>query len=140
MRTLSLLFTSIIFITSCNSKVDENKQLQDEVIAIHDEIMPLMGEFVRNSIKIDSLLEYSHHLDQKQDNHTERKEELTDLKKTLDDANEAMNDWMHEFELEHDDKSNTEVKEYLENELKRINSVKTKFSEASQKSAVLKNY
>lgn len=133
-KFLFTLLAATVFIVSCNTKPDENKQLQDEVIAVHDEIMPLMSDFVKNSIKIDSLLASD------KINSEENKEELVDLKATLDDANEAMNDWMYEFEMEHEDKSDGEIKKYLENELTRINLVKEKFSEASKKSTVLENY
>ena len=133
-KFLLTLLVAATFIYSCNSKPDENKQLQDEVIAIHDEIMPLMSDFVKNSIKIDSLLNNG------EINNQEKENELVNLKRILDDANEAMNDWMYEFEMEHADKSNQEIKEYLEDELARINLVKEKFLEASEKSTVLENY
>ena len=133
---LSFLFISF-FITSCTSSgSDENKNLQDSVIAVHDEVMPLMGGFVRNSIKIDSILmnlpEIKRQNPEIDTNQT--RIDLLALKGNLDSATESMNDWMHEFEVDHKGKTKEEIKSYLESELQKINEVKRKFETTSEES------
>ena len=138
MKNYTLFFLSFsIFTYSCTSStVDENKALQDSVIAVHDEVMPLMGTFVRNSIKIDSILinlpklkEENPELDT-----ANIRTELFDLKLNLDFSSESMTDWMHEFEVDHEGKSKEEIKEYLKSELVKIKEVKEKFESTSEES------
>lgn len=133
---LPLLIISFV-VTSCGSSSnDENKNLQDSVIAVHDEIMPLMGGFTRNSIKIDSILmnlpEIKMQNPEIDTNQT--RIDLLALKENLDSSTESMNDWMHGFEVDHAGKTKEEVKNYLENELLKINEVKRKFEAVSEES------
>ena len=133
---LPLLIISFV-VTSCGSSSnDENKNLQDSVIAVHDEIMPLMGGFTRNSIKIDSILmnlpEIKMQNPEIDTNQT--RIDLLSLKENLDSSTESMNDWMHGFEVDHAGKTKEEVKNYLENELLKINEVKRKFETVSEES------
>lgn len=132
---------SSLFIYSCNSSENkyDNKALQDSVIAIHDEVMPLMGGFVRNSIKIDSILvDLQSYKAQNPDLDTaQARVDLSDLKVKLDAAATSMSDWMHEFETEHEGKTEEEVKKYLDNELVRIQKVKEKFNTASESNSKL---
>jgi hypothetical protein len=138
MKTYVLSFLLIsFFATSCTSSSrHENKNLQDSVIAVHDEIMPLMGDFVRSSIKIDSILMNLPEI--KRENSEidtiQTRIDLLALKKNLDSSTESMNDWMHEFEVDHEGKTEEEVKKYLESELVKINEVKRKFESTSEES------
>ena len=57
MKNQLIIALSLLCLTACSSESnDENDALQKDVIAVHDEVMPLMGTFVRNEILIDSLL------------------------------------------------------------------------------------
>lgn len=145
MKNYTLFFLSIsIFTYSCtSSSVDENKALQDSVIAVHDEVMPLMGTFVRNSIKIDSILINLHEVKQQNSalDTANIRAELLELKRNLDSSSESMTDWMHEFEVDHEGKSKEEIKEYLKSELVKIKEVKDKFESTSEESkAKLKDF
>jgi hypothetical protein len=145
MKNYTLFFLSIsIFTYSCtSSSVDENKALQDSVIAVHDEVMPLMGTFVRNSIKIDSILINLHEVKQQNSalDTANIRAELLELKRNLDSSSESMTDWMHEFEVDHEGKSKEEIKEYLKSELVKIKEVKDKFESTFEESkAKLKDF
>lgn len=137
------LFTILFVITACTTKDDSIKKLQDEVIAIHDEVMPLMGTFVHNSIAIDSIL---NNFDQIKANHPDldtiqQKEALTSLKNSIDDANEAMNDWMHELDLDFENKSREEIENYLQDEKTKVKGINAQFKEIEKKSEeILKPY
>ncbi len=144
MRTyiFPFLLTSL-FATSCtSSNSHENINLQDSVIAVHDEIMPLMGDFARNSIKIDSILMNLSKIkiQNPEIDTSQTRLDLLELKKNLDSSTESMNDWMHEFEVAHDGKTDEEVRNYLEKELLKINEVKRKFKSTLEESQTkLKN-
>lgn len=128
---------------ACQNKNSEQHSLQREVIDVHDEIMPLMGEFTQNSIKIDTLL---NNLAAFKAEHPEvdtaaARTELHELQVTLDQARESMNDWMHAFQLEHPEKNHEEIMAYYSKEMEKINQVKADFKEAEEKSkSVLTKY
>src|SRR5690606_276859 len=135
---LFFLALSIITSSCSTSDSDGNKALQDSVIVVHDEVMPLMGGFVRNSIKIDSILinlpeikSQNPELDT-----TNLRIDLLELKRNLDSSSERMTDWMHGFEVEHEGKSKEEIEKYLKNELLKINEVKEKFDSTSEESKI----
>ncbi|QNL48573.1 hypothetical protein H8S90_17525 [Olivibacter sp. SDN3] len=141
----SLLYLAIALtsLSACNNIANENQQLQDEVIAVHDSIMPKMGTIVRDNLKVsilltkmDSLKKINPALDT-----TLEKENLANLQEKLKEANESMTDWMHEFDADQEDKTPEEVRNYLQGELGKIQEVKVKFAKASAESQqVLEKY
>ena len=134
----------LFLVSSCaQNSADANLDLQEKVISVHDDVMPLMGEFVRNSIKIDSILNNMDQVlkDDPSADTAQVKIDLLKLKVNLDNAVEGMNDWMHNFEMDNEGQSKDEVKKYLENELITIENVKKKFNDAGLESVViLKGY
>ena len=134
----------LFLVSSCaQNSADANLDLQEKVISVHDDVMPLMGEFVRNSIKIDSILNNMDQVlkDDPSADTAQVKIDLLKLKVNLDNAVEGMNDWMHNFEMDNEGQSKDEVKKYLENELITIENVKKKFNDAELESVViLKGY
>lgn len=140
MKNYILFFLALSFFTSsCStSSSDGNKALQDSVIAVHDEVMPLMGGFVRNSIKIDSILINLPEIKAQNPeiDTTAMRADLLELKRNLDYSSESMTDWMHEFEVDHEGKSKEEIEEYLKSELLKINEVKEKFESTSEESKI----
>jgi hypothetical protein len=131
------------FAVACNNGVNENNRLQTEIIAVHDSVMPMMGTFVRDNIKAKNLLikmDSLHKVIPDLDTLKE-KEELSKLQITLGDANEAMTDWMHNFEPAPENKNADEVKTYLETELKKVKTLKDKFTTAEQqRKQILEKY
>lgn len=140
MKNYILFFLALsLFTCSCStSDNDGNKALQDSVIAVHDEVMPLMGGFVRNSIKIDSILMNLPEIKSQNPelDTTTLRTDLLELKRNLDSSSESMTDWMHGFEVEYEGKSKEEIEEYLKNELLKINEVKQKFDSTSEESKI----
>src|SRR5690606_32623002 len=128
---LSLSGLLLLLITSCGSKQNPNQQLQEEVIAIHDEVMPLMGSLVRKSMKIDSILTNIDGIkaDKSALDTAGQKEELLNLQSKIEESNDAMNKWMREFELEYEGKSDEEIKTYLEQEKVKVEEINRKFKE-----------
>ena len=137
MKNLLLsVFSLLMLSTACNTKDDPNQQLQSEVIAVHDEVMPLMSTFNHNSLEIDSILSNLKNIkiDKPQIDTLEQKEKLTKLKNRISDANDAMSDWMHELNLDFAGMSDEEVKEYLEKERTKIENINKEFMEVEAES------
>ena len=93
---------------------DQQKKLIDEVIAVHDEVMPKMDEIMTLKGQLDSVAKVS-----------KDSAKARDLFIQLDSADIKMSNWMAEYNPESvKGKGNEEVMKYLENEKKRINEVK----------------
>ncbi|GAA4779326.1 hypothetical protein GCM10023231_02590 [Olivibacter ginsenosidimutans] len=115
---------------------NENRQLQEEVIAVHDSIMPKMGLFVGNNLKVTTLLTKMDSLKQVHPDldTSSLKQQLVNLQTDLKLTNEAMTDWMHNFDPEHENKKPEEVHTYLQEQLQAIRRLKDQFSATEQKS------
>lgn len=122
-----------LFFAACGNEAEKaNVKLNDEVMSLHDEIMPLMGGFTRKSIQIDTLLTRMDSLktaDPALDTLAKRTE-LAALKLKLDEANDAMTDWMQEFEPDNSGRPAEEVRKYLEGEKAKLIMLKKQFEAA----------
>lgn len=138
-KILFLASATLLFFSACNNSTDdasEIERLREEAIAIHDEIMPQISAFDRNTVKIDSLLLSLPQLKEAYPDMdtTQTRADLTGLKSQLEQATDAMMDWMTEFEVDPQDKSTPEIKAYYEEEVKKVKSMKMLFEEASKAS------
>tara|TARA_R110001592_G_scaffold45430_2_gene145171 strand:- start:9053 stop:9502 length:450 start_codon:yes stop_codon:yes gene_type:complete len=123
--TLLSIIMSSIFVSCENENKVENKR--KEVFAIHDEIMPEMGNLMKlkRETKAKIHLLDSLGIDAKVD-------ELNTIIQRLDEADEAMMEWMRNFKDPTEETSETEALDYLEEELKKIKEVKKKFNSSSK--------
>lgn len=124
------LFAALIVITGCSgSKDKKEKEMQEEVMAIHDEIMPKMGRLERLSQKLDSVKKSL----KSQDKASASKiVELEKKKQALSDAHKSMMQWMRNYERPSDTMAHQDVMEYLQEEKKKIQDVKDKFKTSIQ--------
>lgn len=118
----------LLALASCQPKSDgrageeaiateENEVLVKEAWRIHDEVMP----------KMSSLYKLKGQLKEKLGNPGLSEEEKKGMENTilqLDSAYDGMMDWMHNFEPEEYTESDENAREYLENEIEKINKVK----------------
>ncbi|HZH54589.1 MAG TPA: transposase [Sphingobacteriaceae bacterium] len=133
------LITAAMMQVSCGgtSENAEINQLKDETIAVHDEIMPQISSFDRKAIKIDSVLlnlDSLHEANESLDTATLRSE-LVQLKSKLEGATDQMMQWMMEFDSEHPDKTEEEIKAYYQSELEKVKQMKALFEEVNKESA-----
>ncbi|MDH5476020.1 MAG: viral A-type inclusion protein [Cyclobacteriaceae bacterium] len=141
MRLKSVLIVfSWIILFSCNNenKQDNNNEemsaqeqrdvLYQEVITVHDEVMPKMEDIVllqeKIRIQINSLNEV--------DSSSSRVSGLREMNALLESADNAMMNWMREFKPEMNAKEveNEVALKYLENEMDRIHEVKKVVNES----------
>ena len=106
MKKFCILLLVAMF--SCQpSGESELKVLKDEVMAIHDEVMPQMGDLRRTRkdlmLQADSLMASD----------SVRATELNDLASKIEGANEGMMQWMRAYEPDFAG-SDEEIKNYLE--------------------------
>ena len=131
---------AFLLLAACNSggsDTAEIDRLRDEAIAIHDEIMPQISAFDRNTVKIDSLLSSLPELKATNPDidTAQVRTDLSGLKDRLDEATNAMMEWMTNFEVDPQDKSAAEIKTYYEQEVEKVKDMKVLFDDAAKESA-----
>ena len=136
-HTISWIGAGLLLMAACNNGSDENSEinrLREEAIAVHDEIMPQISAFDRNTVKIDSILASLPQLLETQPDMdtTQTRSELSGLKNRLDLATDSMMNWMTTFDVDPQDKSTEEVKSYYEGEIEKVNGLKTLFDNVSK--------
>lgn len=124
MRVYTALIVVMIFLASCsNTKKDTVASLKEEVMALHDEVMPKMGELHKTQKRLLSLADSTEVSD------SVAAKEYRKLANAIELANESMMDWMRNFEPNYvgDEK---EVATYLETKKKSIAEVKGRMLES----------
>ncbi|GGG93300.1 hypothetical protein GCM10007415_30200 [Parapedobacter pyrenivorans] len=138
-KIIFLASATLLLFAACNNDgndASEIERLREEAIAIHDEIMPQISAFDRNTVKIDSLLLNLPQLKEAYPDMdtTQTRADLSGLKSQLEQATNSMMDWMTEFEVDPQDKSTAEIKAYYEEEVEKVKDMKQLFEAASKSS------
>jgi len=142
-KAFLFLVVSALAISACNQAQNEHAQLQEKVIALHDSIMPKMGLFVRDNIKIDLLLTKMDSLRAAHPNldTTQEKKKLIALKTKLQHTHDAMTDWMHQFTPVEEQQNPQEAQAYLTEQLEIVQGLQKQFTDVEKESQeVLKAY
>jgi len=104
-----------------------NQALYDQVMDVHDEVMPKMDEIMKLKRELQDKIANT------PDMVVERKAQLEKMISNLDSASNAMMNWMHEFNPLPDSLDQEKAREYLESEMERIRKVKTLTLESIEK-------
>ncbi|EFK58133.1 transposase [Sphingobacterium spiritivorum] len=133
-----LLLAGSAFAVSCQNSGDQKKggdieTIKKEAIAIHDEIMPQISTFDKNTVRIDSILTNIAALKAKNAalDTAAARTELSALKSKLEQATGSMEDWMMEYAV---DSTNVE---YQQKELEKVNTMKKLFTDVSAESKTI---
>jgi len=107
-----------------------NQALYNQMMDVHDEVMPSMDEIMKLKRALREQIEKS------PDMVIERKQELENVISNLDSASSSMMNWMHrihEFDPLADSVNQEKAREYLESEMEEIKKVKTLMTESIEK-------
>ena len=125
---ISLIFGLMLIFQSCGSgQVEENAKKRAEVIAIHDEVMPKMGQLKSLEKSALGLVE---ELSAMESVDTVKVQSLKDLAVELDQAYEGMFVWMRQYEVEDGERTPEEIKTYLDEQLLKVNQVNVEIKAA----------
>ncbi len=118
---ISLVFSLILFFQACGpSQKELNTKQREAVIAVHDEVMPKMGQlksFEKKSLaKADELMAM-------EGADSVKIQEYKNLALELDQAYEAMFVWMRQYETEDGERTPEEVKVYLDTQMESVTEV-----------------
>jgi len=103
-----------------------NQALYDQVMDIHDEVMPKSDEIYTLKKEIQDKIAAPNLA-------TDKKKQLDQLIAELDSADHSMMDWMHKFKPLPDSANQELAREYLENEMERIKKVREQINGSLQK-------
>ena len=126
MKKLLIVVFAVFALSACNDGKDQEKALQDEVIKVHDKVMGDDNKLMDNKMKIDTLINTTPD--------TAKKAELTHLKAELMVAEQAMENWMQNFDPEKGSKSHEEKVTYLTDQKKQIMTIDSLMNAAIDKS------
>lgn len=118
---ICLVFSLVAVVQSCGPNQKElNAVRRSEVIAVHDEVMPKMGQlksFEKKALQKAGELAAMDPVD------PEKVQQMNDLAVELDHAYEEMFVWMRQYETEDGARTPEEVKSYLEAQMKSVSEV-----------------
>ena len=120
-QTIFLFLLIALAFSACNTEQSAQEKLWDEMMAVHDEVMPKMGDLNRLSRNIRAQLDTVPPID------TLQKLQQLDLLIRLGKAEEGMMAWMSELKILDDlraTQSHKEIIRYLEAEKQRIGAVR----------------
>lgn len=109
-------------------KAELREQLYNEVMAVHDEVMPRMDDIYRLKIKLQEQLKEL--LEKSSDQHTDEIVILTEKIKALEEAGNSMMVWMRQFDVKPDSLGHEAIMRGLEEEMEKIKKVKHDMLEA----------
>jgi hypothetical protein len=139
-RTYLIIFSILLIsFTGCKDQKAEQKKLQSEVMEVHDVLMGEMDLIMKNKTELSNLqlhLDSLKKLDPTLDT-VDFKIQIENLKKQLVSSDDAMMQWMNNFNPDYTGKSHEEILSYLNNQKIKIDSVKTLFKESLSKSNTL---
>lgn len=124
-------FAILILVASCtDTKKKEIDKLSDEVIVLHDEVMPLMDGLYQTRMKLQKLVDTDSSADD-----SARIEGIARIKR----AEDAMMDWMHNFNPSYEGANPDETIQYLLDQKKSIEAVGKKMRTARKEGEALLN-
>ena len=123
MKQILIFLCLICLISSCREKTT----LEQEVIAVHDEVMPKLGELNKDRKNLQAIL--------KKSTDENVKTELLNAITSLEKADDGMMEWMSDWKVPSEP---VQQKKYLEKEMIRITKVKTDMIESMKNAKLLK--
>ncbi|NVM65119.1 succinate dehydrogenase flavin-adding protein (antitoxin of CptAB toxin-antitoxin module) [Mucilaginibacter sp. SG538B] len=112
----------VALLLGCTDTKKQEKDLLNRVIAVHDKVMANDEQLMKNKMLLDSLV--------KNNAPNINKDTAKVYLKLVDDADNAMSDWMHKFDAENKGKSHQEIMDYLEVQKKLISKIDTQINVA----------
>lgn len=120
---LLILSVALSLLVGCTpSGGDAVGKLAGEVIAVHDEVMPQMGEIMQLRREVAGQIES---LEAAQSADSTRIDALRNVLGQLNAAKKGMEDWMHNYETPGEDMPDAEALTYLKGEMERVSQVKS---------------
>lgn len=116
-----LILGLFLLVNACGPNlVEENKKMREQLIAVHDEVMPQIGKLKSLEKKATQKIE---EISTQESVDSLQIENLKALAFDLNQAYEGMFVWMRQYQTEDGDKEPGEVKKYLEEQMVMVTEV-----------------
>ncbi len=126
---LSLFMLSLVW--SCGQKTKDNQTLYDEVMKVHDEVMPKMDDIYKLKQALKKQMADSSNLA------VEKRKTIEAAILRLDSASEGMMVWMRNFNPLPDSLGEEKARGYLEDQQEKIKKVKEEMLKAIDEAKAL---
>lgn len=128
---LILLF-SMLVLACANPLIEANKEMRAQIIGVHDEVMPKIGQLMSLEKKA---LAQADSLFAQDSTATTDIEAMRSLAGQLNQAHEGMFVWMRQYSLDEEGKTPEELKTYLDEQLVKVNQVNADIKAALEQAA-----
>ncbi|MEX8547951.1 MAG: hypothetical protein V5804_10160 [Mucilaginibacter sp.] len=136
MKYRIIIAASLLVFTACKDTKNDEKKLEAEVMEMHEKVMADGETAMQNKMKLDTLLLKKDSvkrafpaLDTSAENKTMRSLSSRILK-----TDDAMSDWMHNYNPDFRGKSHQEVMNYLAQQKKTVGQINTAYKSVIQSS------
>jgi hypothetical protein len=130
--TSLILLLSFLVLSCANPLIEANKEMRAQIIGVHDEVMPKIGQLM--SLEKKALAQADSLLTQ-DSTATDEIEGIRSLAGQLNQAHEGMFVWMRQYSLEEEGKTPEEIKTYLDEQLVKVNQVNGNIKAAMEQAA-----
>jgi hypothetical protein len=130
--TFLILLFSILVLACANPLIETNKEMRAQIIGVHDEVMPKIGQLMSLEKKA---LEQADSLFAQDSTATTDIEAMRSLAGQLNQAHEGMFVWMRQYSLDEEGKTPEELKTYLDEQLVKVNQVNADIKAALEQAA-----
>ena len=110
MRKLLILAIIGLTISACSDEKKQEKAALDSVLSVHDKVMGNDEAVMKNKMQLDTLLKLK----------PNDSVEIKALSAKLTKAEDAMDNWMHQFEPDVTGKSHEQIITYYEGQKKQV--------------------
>ena len=118
---------SFLVLACANPLIEANKGMRAQIIGVHDEVMPKIGELMSLEKKA---LAQADSLFAQDSTAIAEIEGMRTLAAQLNQAHEGMFVWMRQYSLEEEGKTPEEIKTYLDEQLLKVNQVNVEIKAA----------
>jgi len=119
-KTVIVFLLGFTFL-GCSDKKEQEKAVLDAVIKQHDKVMDADEQLMKNKMLLDTLVKHST---------AGEKDSAAYYLKLLNNADDAMGDWMHKFNPDQSGKSHEEIMSYLEAQKKLVATIDSQVNNA----------
>ena len=123
----------MLVLACANPLIQTNKEMRAQIIGVHDEVMPKIGELVSLEKKA---LAQADSLFAQDSTATTDIEAMRSLAGQLNQAHEGMFVWMRQYSLDEEGKTPEELKTYLDEQLVKVNQVNADIKAALEQAAL----
>ncbi len=128
MKNYLIIFVLAFILSACNSDKEKVLELEGQVLALHDEVMPKLDEIMTLKARLSKKIQAIDSLQNEGvsgNNLAQNRMQAVDLNQKLNESDKMMMDWMHGYKGDSAKKLKpAQSILYFENEIKKMSGVK----------------